>query len=378
MKSLSLLIKPASGNCQLRCRYCFYEDVTKSRQVSNLGQMSLETLDKLVSNAVSETTQVLSFSFQGGEPTLSGLDFYREFVRLVHHYKAEYQKPTLRVHNVIQTNGMLIDDAWCAFLKENNFLVGLSIDGDKAIHDANRLDAQGKGTYNRVLRAARLLEKHKVEFNILTVVTRELARRGKHVYQTLKKSGFKYLQFIPCIEDFGEEPGSSPYALTAERYGDFLKDLFDAWYKDFMNGQYISIRHFDNWVHMLQGKPPETCSMSGSCTCYGVVEADGSVYPCDFYVLDEWRLGAIQDQSFESMLTCDRAKAFVEASIPIAATCRDCRYYPICRTGCRRDREPLNTGNGDDPSLNVYCEAYKQFFDHALPRMQQIARSISG
>lgn len=374
MKSLSLLIKPASGNCQLRCRYCFYENVSESRETSNYGLMSLDTLDLLVKKAIAETTESCTFAFQGGEPTLAGLDFYRELIRLQEKFRAEYQKKSLVIHNAIQTNGMLLDDDWCAFFAQNKFLVGLSLDGDKDIHDLNRIDAQGKGTYSRVMKAARLLEKHKVEFNILVVVTSQLARRAKHVYHSLVKNGFRYLQFIPCIDDFGLEPGSSPFSLTAERYGEFLKTLFDEWYKDFMAGQYISVRHFDNWVHMLQGQSPETCSMSGRCTCYGVVEADGSVYPCDFYVLDPWKLGTVQENSFEEMLTCQLAQDFVAASWPVAPKCQVCKYYTICRGGCRRDREPLLAGEGQEASLNIYCDAYLAFFDHALGRMQQIAR----
>ncbi len=374
MKSLSLLIKPASGNCQLRCRYCFYENVSESRETSYYGLMTLDTLDLLVKKAIAETTDHCTFAFQGGEPTLAGLDFYRELIRLQEKYRAEFQKISLVIHNAIQTNGMLLDDDWCAFLAQHKFLVGLSLDGDKDIHDLNRIDAQGKGTYTRAMKAAKLLEKHQVEFNILVVVTRQLARRAKHIYHTLVKNGFRYLQFIPCIDDFGKEPGSSPFSLTAERYGDFLKTLFDEWYKDFMAGQYISIRHFDNWIHMLQGQPPETCSMSGRCTCYGVVEADGSVYPCDFYVLDPWKLGTVQENTFEEMLTCQLAEDFLQASWPVASKCQACKYYPICRGGCRRDREPLLAGEGQEASLNIYCDAYLAFFDHALGQMQQIAR----
>lgn len=371
MRYLGLLIKPASGNCQLRCRYCFYENVTESRQVRSYGLMSLETLDILVAKAIVEADEQCSFSFQGGEPTLAGLDFYRQLIKLQQKYKAQSGKSRLVISNVIQTNGMLLDDDWCEFFAKNKFLVGLSLDGDRDIHDANRIDAAGKGTYSRVIKAARLLDRHKVDYNILCVVTRELARRAKHVYRDLVKAGFKYLQFIPCIDDFGNSPGSSPYSLTADRFGTFLKDLFDEWYKDFMAGKYISIRHFDNWVHMLQGQPPETCSMSGRCTSYGVVEADGSVYPCDFYVLDAWRLGNIRENSFEAMLQGETTRKFVEDSLPVSEKCRNCRHYGICRCGCRRDREPLDLENG---SINIYCEAYEQFFDYALPRLQQVAR----
>jgi uncharacterized protein len=371
MRALSLLIKPASGNCQLRCRYCFYENVTLSRQIANYGLMSPETQEILVRNAIAETDEQCSFSFQGGEPTLIGLPFYRRLIELQQHYKTEYKKDGLVINNVIQTNGLLLDDEWCDFFRSNHFLVGLSLDGDKDIHDANRQDAQGKGTYNRVLKAARLLDRQGVDFNILCVVTRELARRGKHVYRELVKQGFRYLQFIPCIDDFGAEPGSSPHALTADRFGQFLKDVFDEWHQDFLSGRYISVRHFDNWVHMLQGRPPETCSMAGRCTCYGVIEADGSVYPCDFYVLDPWKLGSIREHSFAELLSGELARHFVDDSVPTNEKCQSCEHYSLCRDGCRRDREPLDPVNG---ALNAYCCAYEQFFSYAADRLRQIAR----
>lgn len=373
MKTLSLLIKPASGSCQLRCRYCFYKDITESRQVGNYGLMKPGTLDCLVSRAIKETEETCSFSFQGGEPTLVGLAFYQQLLELQNHYKKKYNKNRLRINNAVQTNGMLLDADWCRFFAQNKFLVGLSLDGDKTIHDLNRIDQAGKGTYNRVMHAARLMNEYGVEYNILCVVTRELARRAKRIYRSLVKNGFGYLQFIPCIDDFDANPGASPYSLTAERFGEFLINLFEEWYQDFRQGNYISIRHFDNWIHMLNGRPPETCSMSGRCTCYGVIEADGSVYPCDFYVLDAWRLGNLHESSLSEMLTSQRGRQFVTDSLPVADECRSCPYYEICRGGCRRDREPLDTENG---TLNRYCQGYKAFFEHALPRLQQIARSV--
>jgi len=372
LRALGLMIKPVSGSCQLRCRYCFYENVTESRAIRNYGAMSLATLETLVSRAISETDEELSFFFQGGEPTLAGPDFYRALIDLQKRYKRELGKDRLVVRYALQTNGIALDDEWCVFLAKHHFLVGLSLDGDKAVHDANRVDAAGRGTYDRVRKAARLLDRHGVEYNLLCVVTREMARHGRRIYRELVREGFRYLQFIPCIEDFGAAPGASPHALTVERYGRFLCDLFDEWYRDLQEGRYTSVRHFDNWVHMLQGLPPETCSMSGQCVCYGVVEADGGVYPCDFYVLDEWRLGSVLESSFAELLSGETARRFVEASKPIAARCRDCRHLALCRGGCRRDREPL--ADPTEGSLNRYCEAYLAFFDDADDRLRDVAR----
>jgi uncharacterized protein len=373
MKNLSLLIKPASGNCQMRCQYCFYKNVRESREVADYGRMSLETLEILVSHALAEAESTCTFSFQGGEPTLMGLDFFQKFIDLQQKYKSD----RVIVHNTMQTNGLLLHDDWCEFLARNRFLVGLSLDGSKDIHDANRLDAAGRGTYNRVLQAAALLEKHHAAFNILCVVTSELARRARHVYRALVKSGFRYLQFIPCIDDFGVRPGTRSFSLKPERYAEFLVNLFDEWYLDFQQGRYISVRHFDNWIQMLKGRPPESCSLSGQCSCYGVVEADGSVFPCDFYVLDRWRLGSIQEQSFAELLQGGLAEQFVNDSRTVAAKCQACRFVSLCRGGCRRDREPLvRPADSPDGLPNIYCSAYEQFFACALERMLQIARTI--
>lgn len=376
MKSLSLLIKPASGNCQLRCRYCFYGDITQARQSGERGLMAPSTLDRLTRKAIAETTRDCSFAFQGGEPTLAGLDFFREALRLQKQYRAAYGKEELRIHNALQTNGLLLDEEWCAFFAQNKFLIGLSLDGDRELHDLHRVDAASKGSYSRVMRAARLLKKHGVEFNILIVVTRQLARHARRVYRALVEQGFRYLQFIPCIDDFGQRPGESPFSLTAERYGRFLIELFDEWYRDLAAGRYISIRHFDNWIHMLQGRPPETCSMGGRCVCYGVVESDGSVYPCDFYALDAWRLGSINERSYAELFSTPRAEEFVRLSLALDARCQSCPYYPICRGGCRRDREVPQADGGSVLGLNRYCAGLSRFFEHALDKMLHVARQL--
>ncbi|MHB1453492.1 MAG: anaerobic sulfatase maturase [Saccharofermentanales bacterium] len=369
MKTISLLIKPVSGSCQLRCRYCFYTDVANSRDVANYGVMTPKTLETLVSRAIGESDEMCSFAFQGGEPTLAGLDFYRMLVDLQKKHNIRH----IGIHNAIQTNGIALDDAWCEFFAINKFLVGLSLDGSREIHDANRIDASGRGSFSKVIRAASLMDRHKVDYNILCVVTSQLARRAEHVYHALKERGFRYLQFIPCIDDFGAVRGSSPYSLTHQRYSEFLCRLFDLWHADYIAGDYISIRHFDNWIQMFAGMPPETCSMSGRCVCYGVVEADGSVYPCDFYVLDEWRLGSIKVNTFTEMLTGGKAADFVDRSSVLPPKCAACRFAGICRNGCRRDREPLD---GVDGSISYYCSAYKDFFRYAGARMAAIAKTV--
>lgn len=370
MPPITLLIKPASGLCNLKCKYCFYHDVASHREMASFGMMSEELLETLVRKALTEAEEQCMFGFQGGEPTLVGLDFYRCLVQL----QQQYNTRGIRIVNTIQTNGICIDDEWAAFFAEHRFLVGLSLDGTREIHDKFRVDANGNGTYDRVIQAAKCLEKHHAEFNILCVVNQYVARYAKQVYLQLKKQGFRYIQFIPCLDSFGEETQKQrDYSLSPERFGVFLKTMFDFYYRDFEKGDPVSIRTFDNYVTMLAGYPPESCGMSGVCSCYFVVEADGGVYPCDFYVLDSYRLGSVQENGFAEMMRSETAKEFVQESCYVDEMCKTCRWLSVCRGGCRRHREPMTDGH---LSRNIYCAAYREFFAYAYPRMQQMAKKL--
>lgn len=363
MPPLGIMIKPASSLCNMRCGYCFYADVSDHRQIYSYGVMTEETLETLVEKALHFATGQCSFVFQGGEPTLAGLDFFKRLIAL----EKKYDQKRAAIYNSIQTNGLVIDEEWARFLAENRFLVGLSIDGDAAAHDALRVDAKGEGTFRRVWRAARLLKKHGCEYNALCVVTGYTARHAVQIYNALKEH--RYLQFIPCIEGFDGE--MNPYVLTDEAYGAFLNTTFELYYRDYMAGSYVSIRQFDNYVQMLLGGEPENCAMRGVCTCNLIVEGDGSCYPCDFYVLDDWRLGNIKTEDIAQLLSCDKGKAFVAGSLSAAPECADCQFRSLCRGGCRRDREKML---GADLQLNRFCKAYKQFFDKNLDRLVEIAR----
>ncbi|OQB12405.1 MAG: Anaerobic sulfatase-maturating enzyme [Firmicutes bacterium ADurb.Bin193] len=355
---INLLIKPASGACNLKCKYCFYNDVASKREHRSMGMMSLDTLERLARNALFEAKYQVTFAFQGGEPTLAGLDFFKALIE----FEKKYNVNNVIINNSIQTNGMIIDDEWAEFFTKNNFLVGLSLDGDKDSHELHRGES-----FNRVMKTAKIFDKHNTQYNILCVVTANTARKVDKIYNFYKRSGFKYLQFIPCLDELFTERGAHNHSLTPKLYTRFLINLFDVWYDDFMKGEYTSIRHFDNYIHMLMGKPPESCGMSGICTCYFVVEADGSVYPCDFYVLDQYKIGTIDD-GFQNMRNTEVAKKFVAESVPVPEVCKTCRVSFICRNGCKRDRLP----NG----LNYFCESYKEFFTHALPKMQRVIEVI--
>ena len=365
MPPISMLIKPVSGLCNMRCKYCFYADVIENREVKSYGRMSLETLETLTRKALEFADGSCTFGFQGGEPTLAGLDFYKKLMEL----QRKYNVKNVRILNSIQTNGYAMDAEFARFLGQNKFLVGLSVDGTQAIHDSLRVDAAGKGTFERISRTAKLFDAHRVEYNILCVVNNLVASEPDKVYGALRR--YRYLQFIPCIDNFDME--KKDFSLDADKYASFLKKTFDRYYRDFMSGNYISVRNFDNYISILMGRPPENCAMNGVCNCYFLVEGDGGVYPCDFYVLDEWQLGNVNTDSFARMLKSDAAHRFVEVSKFPDPACGGCRWRYLCRGGCRRDREPMVDGH---MSLNKYCSAYKDFFAYSRGRMEEIAKRV--
>lgn len=370
--AITLLIKPASGSCNLRCEYCFYADEMCNRSEATYGKMSIDTLEIIVRKTLEQVTHSATFAFQGGEPTLIGLDFFQKLIEI----EKKYNTRGIQIQNSIQTNGILIDSKWAEFLHDNHFLVGLSLDGYPEIHDLNRKFPDGSGSAEKVLETARLLEKYHVDFNILSVVTSQSARRIKRIYQFFKNEGLMWQQYIPCIDGFDSVKGQSDYSLTPERYARFLKELFDCWYQDVKAGRPIYNRTFENWIGMLLRIPPESCNMNGICSRQWVIEADGSVFPCDFYVLDEWKLGNIRENSFDEMSQTQESFDFINRSRSIPDKCKSCRWYPLCRNGCRRDRSLLP--DGKTPDLNLYCSSYQDFFQYAYPRMAELAKQIQS
>lgn len=368
MKNISLLIKPASSLCGLRCKYCFYEDVASSRSVKSFGIMSDSTAENVVKKAfaAAERGSVISFMFQGGEPTVAGLDFFRKFIAL----EEKYAIKGVRVEHSIQTNGMAIDREWAEFLRENNFLVGVSIDGTEYIHDGMRVDSEGRGTWQRAVDALRLLGEFGVETDILCVVTKQAAKKPQAVYRALRELGCKSLQFIPCLDPLGAKRGAMPYSLTGENYGKFLCGVFDCWYADWKRGDYVTVRLFEEYLRHLLRMPAASCSTMGRCGGYLVIEGDGSLYPCDFYVLDEYCLGNINEGEIIDALRSENAMKFVSEGAKRPAKCGECPYYALCRGGCRRDF--------DERGENYYCEAYRRFFAYAGERLAEMAAGYCG
>lgn len=369
MKTVSVLIKPASSLCNMRCRYCFYEDEAANRSQPSMGIMTPETGELLIREVFSaaEPGGMVSFAFQGGEPTVAGLDFFRRFVETAEGLNDK----GLQLAWAIQTNGLAIDQQWAALFRAHHFLVGVSLDGDKALHDSFRMDGAQKGTWNRVTRAVALLLREGTDVNLLCVVTKQCARRAVAVYHALQKTGVRHLQFIPCLDPLETPRGSMPWSLTPKDYGAFLCTLFDAWYLDWKRGQYTSIRLFEDYVHLAMGLPAGTCATSGSCGAYFVVEADGSVYPCDFFVLDPWKLGRLGEAPLAQLGQNEVARRFLEEGLSHPPACAGCQWRQLCFGGCKRDWVAGPGGTRE----NYYCHAFQQFFTYAAPRILEIARA---
>lgn len=359
MPPLSIMVKPASSACNLRCEYCFYSDVASKREFPNFGIMSTDTAQKLITSALEFADgESISFAFQGGEPLLAGLDYFKAFTA----FAKENNRKNSRIFYSLQTNGTLLDVEFAEFFRENEFLIGLSLDGDFE-NNSFRKDANGQNSYYKIIRAADILKRYGVEFNILTVLTGRCADNCEKIYKHFRSKGYKYLQFIPCLRPFESEEESELY-MTAEQYSDFLIRTFNLYVKDFVRGNYVSIRQFDNLVRMYLGENPEQCGMCGHCTHQFVAEGNGNIYPCDFYCTDRYLLGNICDTSLEKMANSEKAKDFIRESLQIPDKCRQCRFFALCRAGgCKRQRADRD-----------YCESYQKFFSSCLPLFRVFGR----
>ncbi|MFI3238294.1 MAG: anaerobic sulfatase maturase [Lachnospiraceae bacterium] len=357
MQGLNLLIKPASGNCNMRCKYCFYADEMINREVSTYGIMSIETLEVVLDKALKEATGQLTIAFQGGEPTLAGFPFFEHVVE----YVSTHNYNKCQINYGLQTNGYMLDERWAKLFHDNNFLIGVSLDGTKEIHDKYRVDAKGEGTFDRIMKNLKMFEEYQVEFNILTVVHADVAENIGKIYNFYKREGFMYQQYIECLEPFKEMVGTQEYSLTPEKYSKFLVTLFRKWYKDLEAGNYVYNRFFENVLMIIAGQRPESCNMQGVCGKQWVVEADGSVYPCDFYALDEWKIGNLLTDSFDQIEANRADIGFIECSKNQPDECKACKWFPICRNGCRRHCEPVTM---DERSRNYFCKAFKDFYEN--------------
>jgi uncharacterized protein len=368
MKDLSVLIKPASSLCNMRCAYCFYADVSGHRSAPSCGIMSPGVREAVLKNILRdlEDRDKITLAFQGGEPTLAGLSWYEDFMQTFASVR-QGEKKDLSVSYALQTNGLLLDGAWGEFLRRHNFLVGLSLDGQAHFHNRSRPDAQGQGTYERVIRGKRLLEEYGVEYNILTVLTNEMAKYPEKICRFIEDEKIRYIQFIPCLEDLDGE-NVSHTALRPAGFANFYTALLRWWTGNLEKGVYVSVKFFDDVVNLFFKGMPTACGIDGQCRPQYVVEADGGIYPCDFYVLDNYRAGDLTRQTLREIFETDTMASFISSPRALPPVCRACAYLDMCRGGCKRMRRVMYYGAGGG-----VC-GYKNFLDRGLKLLEHAVK----
>jgi uncharacterized protein len=360
VQPFQLLIKPVGADCNLRCEYCFYLRASELYPDHKRHIMSDEMLEHVISGLLSYRFPQSVFAWQGGEPTLAGVDFFQKAVEL----QKKHGLPGQVVGNAFQTNGVLINEDWCRLFRDYRWLVGLSLDGPREIHDRLRHDKAGRGSWDKVMRAARLMTQYNIEYNILCVLNSVNVHLGIDLVRWFVDQGFNYLQFIPCVE-----PGN-PYTVPAEAYGEFLCTAFDYWAKEGFGR--VSIRDFDSLLASRSGEAP-LCTYDARCNHYLVIEHNGNVYPCDFFVYDHWKLGNVMDQPLHTFTEHALYRQFAYQKDKVPA-CRKCQWRPYCHGGCQKDR--LYDGTLSDPSY--LCPAYKRFFSHAMPRINTLVKKVAA
>lgn len=363
MKQLSIMIKPASSLCNLRCRYCFYVDIADLREVRSYGVMPMEQMRKMLHALELQLSpgDRINFAFQGGEPTLAGLSWFQEFTGITDQWD-----PGISVSYSLQTNATTLDEDWCKYLAVHHYLVGVSWDLLPQCHDEARVDAAGEGTYSCCLHAVDLLNTFRVEYNILCTLTRQVAKHPQKVWSVLKEHNIQYVQFIPCLDAL-DDPGKNPYALTPQRFAQFYNQLFPLWLADFQKGQYRSVKLFDDVVNLMAYGMPTACGLNGICQPQLIVEANGDVYPCDFYCLDEYRIGNMMGDSLEELLSAAR-QSITQKQAPLPQLCSTCSYLKFCGGNCKRMRREITcTDSGR------VC-GYREFLNANCSVLWQIAR----
>lgn len=390
-----VMTKPSGSRCNLDCHYCFYLEKEKlyPRGPNDAMRMSKPLLETYVRDYIAaQPGPSVSFAWQGGEPTLMGVDFFREAVALQKRYANGKQ-----IENAFQTNGTLLDDEWGAFFAAENFLVGISIDGPRALHDAYRVDRGKRPTFDRVMAGLEVLKKHKVEFNTLTTVHRKNAPQALEVYRFLRKHGSGYVQFIPIVERLPERglaahgltlapppeldevdsdgealPGAriAPWSVRPAEFGEFLCTIFDEWVKRDVGR--VFVQHFDSALAKWIGAPGGACVFAETCGRGLAVEHNGDVYSCDHYVYPEYRLGNFRETPMAELVDSPRQKKFgADKSATLPRYCRECPVKFACNGDCPKHRF-ARTPDGE-PGLSYLCKSYRRFFTHIDPAMRSMA-----
>jgi uncharacterized protein len=385
-----VMTKPIGPICNLDCKYCFYLEKESLYPKTESFRMSDSVLEKYIQEYI-ESQQVpeVSFAWQGGEPTLMGLAFFEKVVQL----QAKYSGGK-KIFNALQTNGTLLDDAWCSFFKKNQFLIGISIDGPREVHDFYRVDKKDGPTFDSVMNGILLLKKHQVEFNTLTVVNKINSQKPLEVYRFLKEIGSGFIQFIPLVERNADknakEEGlwlASPphpestedsnrvtsWSVQAKQYGEFLVQIFDEWVRCDVGKVFVQM--FDVALGNWMGRGGGLCLFSERCGGALAMEHNGDLYSCDHYVYPKYKLGNIMNQSLGSLVNSDVQSEFGNAKADtLPKYCRECEVRPLCHGECPKHRF-IETPDGES-GLNYLCSGYKKFFKHVSPYLKTMSNLI--
>ncbi|WP_275074853.1 anaerobic sulfatase maturase [Providencia rettgeri] len=386
-QNFQLMAKPSGSVCNIDCTYCFY--LEKSKLYPNRKsqwRMNEDVLEHYVrSNIQQQSADIVEFVWQGGEPTLLGLGFYKKAVELQQKYAGKK-----RIHNSFQTNALNLDDDWCQFFKKNNFLLGVSIDGNQEDNDQYRLTRAGKSTFERLMASIELLKKYQVDFNTLTVVNNMNVKKPIETYEFLKSIGSYYMQFIPVVErqakqttrdglslispEFEGDANVTDWSVNATEYGHFLNTLFDHWQiKDIGK---VFVMNFEQTMSQSIGHP-SSCVTSETCGANLILEANGDVYSCDHFVYPENKIGNLMEESIPNMLLSPNHQRFSSLKKEkISHDCLGCEFKPLCHGGCPKHRFLLDSKGL--PRKNYFCDTYKIYLSHSLPKMKKILQEIRG
>lgn len=365
--SIGVLVKPAGPDCNLACTYCFYRPKLALYPDTRRHRMTEALLEEFIRQYMLLNGPQVSFGWQGGEPTLMGLDFFRHIVEC----QKRFGRAGQVVSNGLQTNGVLITEEWCRFLTEYKFLVGLSIDGPAEIHDGFRVYLSGRPTHADVVAAQRRMKAQGVDFNALCMVTPANAHWAEEVWHYLVDDmGFEYLQFIPLAERDPRTGRPAEYCVDPKAYGEFLCRIFDLWAQDPYR---VHVRMFDDLMFVYAGMECPSCVFRARCGDYFVLEHNGDVYCCDFFVDPNYRLGNLSLTPLAELLRTEQFARFAGRKSELGAACQQCPWLRLCHGGCPKYR----LINGDDPSRPTYfCPGYRTFFEHSRPEFERIVRQV--
>jgi uncharacterized protein len=363
---IHVLAKPTGSICNLACAYCYFLDKEALYPGSKFC-MSDEVLENYIRQLITaHRSPQVTVAWQGGEPTLMGIDFYRRAIEL----QEKYRKPGMNFENTMQTNGTLLDDEWCQFFKENNFLIGISIDGPRELHNIYRVDKKGEGSFDRVMRGLRLLQKHGVEYNVLTTVNRINADHPLEVYRFLRdEAGADWIQFIPVVERINEEGYTlyqkgntvSDRSVQPEQFGSFLSRIFDEWVRNDVGKLFVQT--FEASVRRWLGLPSGMCVFEETCGAGLVLEHNGDLYSCDHFVEPEYLLGNIMEKEISELAASEKQYRFGKNKRnTLPKVCCECDVLFACKGECPKNRF-LVTSTGES-GLNYLCKGWKAFFHH--------------